>query len=79
MSAALPIPVIQLLQVLTVALGAPIAADRNLPDLYALAALSAALKVVAVPLVLRRLLGRPRGNNAPDNSHSGIRKRLMIA
>jgi hydrogenase-4 component E len=35
-----------------------IAADRNLPDLYALAALSAALKVVAVPLVLRRLLGR---------------------
>jgi hydrogenase-4 component E len=35
-----------------------IAADRNLPDLYVLAALSAALKVVAVPLVLRRLLGR---------------------
>jgi hydrogenase-4 component E len=34
-----------------------IAADRNLPDLYALAALSAALKCVAVPLVLRRLLG----------------------
>jgi hydrogenase-4 component E len=33
-----------------------IAADRNLPDLYALAALSAGLKVVAVPLVLRRLL-----------------------
>ena len=39
-----------------------IAADRNLPDLYALAALSAALKVVAVPLVLRRLLApRPAG------------------
>ena len=35
-----------------------IAADRNLPDLYALAGLSAALKVVGVPLVLRRLLGR---------------------
>jgi hydrogenase-4 component E len=35
-----------------------IAADRNLPDLYALAALSAALKVVAVPLVMRRLLDR---------------------
>ena len=33
-----------------------IAADKDLPDLYALAALSAALKVVAVPLVLRRLL-----------------------
>jgi hydrogenase-4 component E len=35
-----------------------IAADRNLPELYVLAALSAALKVVAVPLVLRRLLTR---------------------
>jgi hydrogenase-4 component E len=35
-----------------------IAADRNLPDLYALAALSFALKVVAVPLVMRRLLRR---------------------
>jgi len=33
-----------------------IAADRGLPDLYALAVLSAALKVVAVPYVLRRLL-----------------------
>jgi hydrogenase-4 component E len=33
-----------------------IAADRGLPDLYVLAALSATLKVVAVPLVLRRLL-----------------------
>jgi hydrogenase-4 component E len=44
-----------------------IAADRNLPDLYALAALSAALKVVAVPLVMRRLLGRtdPEGGEAP--------------
>jgi hydrogenase-4 component E len=37
-----------------------IAADRGLADLYALAALSAALKVVAVPYVLRRLLLRPR-------------------
>jgi hydrogenase-4 component E len=35
-----------------------IAADRGLGDLYALAALSAALKVVAVPYVLRRLLLR---------------------
>jgi hydrogenase-4 component E len=42
-----------------------IAADRNLPDLYALAGLSAALKVVAVPLVLRRLLGRPLGEEPP--------------
>ncbi|MGH3168493.1 MAG: hypothetical protein ACRDN0_21760, partial [Trebonia sp.] len=36
-----------------------IAADRGLADLYALAALSAVLKVVAVPYVLRRLLLRP--------------------
>jgi hydrogenase-4 component E len=42
-----------------------IAADRNLPDLYALAALSAALKVVAVPLVLRRLLGRQADEETP--------------
>jgi hydrogenase-4 component E len=42
-----------------------IAADRELPDLYALAGLSAALKVVAVPLVLRRLLGMPIGGDAP--------------
>jgi hydrogenase-4 component E len=42
-----------------------IAADRDLPDLYALAALSALLKVVAVPLVLRRLLGRPVGEDTP--------------
>ena len=43
-----------------------IAADRNLPDLYALAALSALLKVVAVPLVLRRLLGSSaRRGDAP--------------
>jgi hydrogenase-4 component E len=35
-----------------------IAADRGIGDLYALAALSAALKVVAVPYVMRRLLGR---------------------
>ena len=36
-----------------------IAADRGLPELYALAGLSAALKVVAVPWVPRRLLGAP--------------------
>ena len=43
-----------------------IAADRNLPDLYVLAALSVALKVVAVPLVLRRLLARA-GFRGPDD------------
>jgi hydrogenase-4 component E len=42
-----------------------IAADRGLPELYALAALSAALKVVAVPLVLRRLLGAPADEETP--------------
>ncbi|MGH3298770.1 MAG: hypothetical protein ACRDP7_43965, partial [Trebonia sp.] len=36
-----------------------VAAARGLPDLYALAFCSAAIKVVAVPLVVRRLL--PRG------------------
>ena len=49
-----------------------IAADRNLPDLYALAALSAALKVVAVPLVLRRLLGRAGGDDRTRKSRSGV-------
>ena len=42
-----------------------IAADRNLPDLYVLAALSAALKVVAVPLMLRRLLPATSGDEEP--------------
>ena len=42
-----------------------IAANRDLPDLYALAALSGALKVVAVPFVLRRLLGRLAGEDTP--------------
>ncbi len=47
------------------ALAIVIAADRGLPDLYALAGLSAALKVVAVPLVLRRLLGGPASEDPP--------------
>jgi hydrogenase-4 component E len=42
-----------------------IAADRDLPDLYALAALSGLLKVGAVPLVLRRLLGSPISEETP--------------
>jgi len=49
-----------------------IAADRNLPDLYALAGLSAALKVVAVPLVLRRLLGRAGGNGSDEEEPAGV-------
>ena len=50
-----------------------IAADRNLPDLYALAALSAALKVVAVPLVLRRLR-----NPGITNLDFALQKRIPI-
>ncbi len=46
-----------------------IAADRNLPDLYALAALSAGLKVVAVPLVMRRLL---RGTGLDEEETAGV-------
>jgi hydrogenase-4 component E len=49
-----------------------IAADRNLPDLYALAALSAALKVVAVPLVLRRLLPGSRFGAAAAEEPAGV-------
>jgi hydrogenase-4 component E len=48
-----------------------IAADRNLPDLYVLAALSAALKVVAVPLVLRRLLGRATSDEEEPGGVAG--------
>jgi hydrogenase-4 component E len=46
-----------------------IAADRNLPDLYALAALSFALKVVAVPLVMRRLL---RSTGLDEEETAGV-------
>ena len=42
-----------------------VAASRDLPELYALAVLSAALKVSAVPLVLRRLLGAPAVEETP--------------
>ena len=49
-----------------------IAADRNLPDLYALAGLSAALKVVAVPLVLRRLLGPAVGRAVDEEEALGV-------
>jgi hydrogenase-4 component E len=49
-----------------------IAADRNLPELYALAALSAALKVVTIPLVLRRLLGRAGPEGRDEDELSGV-------
>lgn len=47
-----------------------VAAVRHLPDLYVLAALSAALKVVIVPIVLRRLL-RGIGRAGEDEPASG--------
>jgi len=49
-----------------------IAADRNLPELYALAALSAALKVVTIPLVLRRLLGRAGPERRDEDELGGV-------
>ena len=54
-----------------------IAADRNLPDLYVLAGLSAALKVVAVPLVLRRLLGPAVGRAVDEEEALGDRKSVV--
>jgi len=52
-----------------------VAAVRHLPDLYALAALSFALKVVVVPVVLRRLLrglgARGEGPGWTDIAGSG--------
>ena len=47
-----------------------VAAVRHLPDLYVLAALSAALKVVIVPIVLRRLL-RGIGRAGEDEPAAG--------
>jgi hydrogenase-4 component E len=47
-----------------------VAAVRHLPDLYVLAALSAALKVVVVPIVLRRLL-RGVGRAGEDDPATG--------
>jgi len=47
-----------------------VAAVRHLPDLYVLAALSAALKVVVVPIVLRRLL-RGVGRGGEDDPATG--------
>jgi len=47
-----------------------VAAVRHLPDLYVLAALSAALKVVIVPIVLRRLL-RGIGRGGQDDPARG--------
>jgi hydrogenase-4 component E len=63
-----------------------VAASRNLPDLYALAALSFALKVVIVPVVLRRLLrgiglvgGDPRWNDIAGSGALGLASTVLGA
>jgi hydrogenase-4 component E len=62
-----------LISVLAVIVGAA----RHLPELYVLAVLAAALKVVAIPLVLRRLVSGaepaddPAGDRAADGDISG--------
>ena len=51
-----------------------VAAARHLPDLYVLAGLSVALKVVVIPLVLRRLLrGTGPGAQGRGAGHRGQR------
>jgi hydrogenase-4 component E len=49
-----------------------VAAARHLPDLYVLAALSAGLKVVLVPALLRRLLGITRPSAAAGHGRTDI-------
>jgi hydrogenase-4 component E len=61
-----------------------VAATRNLPDLYALAALSFALKVVIVPVVLRRLLrgragGDPRWSDIAGSGALGLASTVLAA
>lgn len=54
-----------LIAVLAVLVGAV----RGLPELYALAVVTVALKVVAIPLMLRRLLRREEPDDALDAGH----------
>jgi hydrogenase-4 component E len=65
------------------ALAVVVAASRHLPDLYALAALSFALKVVIVPVVLRRLLrgiGRdPRWSDIASSHTLGVASAVLVA
>jgi hydrogenase-4 component E len=73
--------------VLISALAVVVAASWHLPDLYALAALSFALKVVIVPLVLRRLLRGigaigedTRGSTDIAGSHTlGVASTVLLA
>jgi hydrogenase-4 component E len=55
-----------------------VAAARGLPDLYALAFCSAAIKVVAVPLVLRRLL-RDTGDEIAGSGRLSVASSVLVA
>jgi hydrogenase-4 component E len=55
-----------------------VAAARGLPDLYALAFCSAAIKVVAVPLVVRRLL-RDTGDEIAGSGALGVASTVLVA
>jgi hydrogenase-4 component E len=55
-----------------------VAADRNLPGLYALAFCSAAIKVVIVPLVVRRLLA-DTGDEIAGSGSLGVASSVLVA
>jgi hydrogenase-4 component E len=67
------------------ALAVVVAATRHLPDLYALAALSFALKTVIVPVVLRRMLrgigagGSPRWSDIAGSHALSVASAVLIA
>ena len=68
------------------ALAVVVAAARHLPDLYALAGLSFALKVVIVPVVLRRLLRGlgargegPRWTDIAGSGSLGLASTVLLA
>ena len=55
-----------------------VAAARDVPELYVLAALSAALKVVIVPVVMRRLL-RGAGEEIAGSGTLGLASTVLLA
>ncbi|MFI0938530.1 hydrogenase [Streptomyces sp. NPDC021020] len=59
-------------------LAAIVAADRDLPELYALAAVSLALKVIAVPWVITRLL-RDAGAEIAGSGAIGVASATLLA
>jgi hydrogenase-4 component E len=72
--------------VLISALAVVVAASRHLPDVYALAALSFALKAMIVPVVLRRLLrgigasgAAPRWSDIAGSHTLGLASAVLVA